>query len=243
MLDSGRLKLFCRVLFAWVLERRVLDLPDKDRILVELGFARFVNLPVDKHVLDEPLVLLAATREFHRGSPFSLQTQILDGLGSGKGRGEYFEALVAYYLSCAFDDESKLCDIFNFGDVIPEWANQHADLVSVVVNDEVIESHPFHLLDYTGSTAFIGINCSGAKETLAWFENPVSLMCFPDQNMGPDIVLLIRLPNGQKLAVGIQCKWRGLRTLPQGDVNSAVSSVDHTKYYDDTVCDWILDTG
>ncbi|KAL5514186.1 hypothetical protein ACEPAG_2274 [Sanghuangporus baumii] len=105
---------------------------------------------------------------------------------------------------------------------------------SVVLTDEgPAEANRFHLPDYLGSTSAIGVNCPDLQKTMRWLENPTSVMCLPDNNMGPDIICFIRLLDGTIVVVLVQCKFRDKNTLDPGTLDAAVKSLDVSQYTND----------
>ncbi|KAL5514165.1 hypothetical protein ACEPAG_2253 [Sanghuangporus baumii] len=146
--DPHRLNVFNNILHTWLILQERTKLLEEYKDLVELGFARFVDSGGIDAYADEPIVLLAAARHF-------------DTVGENKGFS--YETSIAHYLACAFDDKSKLCDIFDFRKDVPKWAEQSAELVSVVLTDEKVEVNRFHLIDYLGSTSAIATLTSQNK--------------------------------------------------------------------------------
>ncbi|KAL5521541.1 hypothetical protein ACEPAF_2289 [Sanghuangporus sanghuang] len=153
--------LFIKIMHTWLILREHLDIHKRYNDLVELGFARFVAAEKEDAVLDEPIVLLSAARHFD-GFAFHWVAFFWDALGptpSGTGKGDNFERSIAYYIACAFDNETKLSDIFHFGEDAPEWADEPAELVSISLKSEVLEANRFDLLDYLASRPAIGVKC------------------------------------------------------------------------------------
>ncbi|EJC97298.1 uncharacterized protein FOMMEDRAFT_164063, partial [Fomitiporia mediterranea MF3/22] len=213
-------------LHSWLVLQIRVPFSDTKLELIELGFARFVS-DSERSFIDEPLVLLAAARAFSESS-FGLVSCICTLLLESQDRGDHFEELVAYSLACAFDG-SSLCDIISFGEHVPEWAQQSAELVSVSMNEGGLVFDRFHLPNYEGSTTIIGAKHSTVDATLRWFQNTSSVLCFPDKLMGPDIVSFIRLHSGQVLALVIQCRFR--RKMDKQTWESAVKSLDLSQLY------------
>ncbi|KAL5522871.1 hypothetical protein ACEPAG_8889 [Sanghuangporus baumii] len=230
----SRLRLFSDILYAWLMLRERTKLLEEHKELVELGFARFTDSGGKDAYVDEPIVLLAAARHFDTvGVSLGRHTwRTMDSATRGENKGHSYEKSIAYYLACAFDDQTNLCEIFNFGKDVPKWAEHPAELVSVVLTDEgPAEANRFHLPDYLGSTSAIGVNCPDLQKTMRWLENPTSVMCFPDNNMGPDIICFIRLLDGTIVAVLVQCKFRDKNTLDPGTLDAAVKSLDVSQLY------------
>ena len=248
-------------MFTWLIHREYRTLTKENRELVELGFARFTEEAEETEeveeakgekkgkeldrmegvtaLVDEPLVILAATHMFMGEKGFSLEDYIRTAINHNQGIG--LEQCIAYYLTCAFDGQRKLCDIFDFGsDDVPEWAKQPAELVAVDWDEGDAKVTHFDLSDFLGSPTLIGTKCNTIEETLNWFRNRTSAMCFPDNNMGPDIVAFVRLLTGQKLALAIQCKCMLKATLSSSERDSTILSVHPSNFYDGKVCYLIL---
>ncbi|KAL5514424.1 hypothetical protein ACEPAG_2512 [Sanghuangporus baumii] len=228
-----RRALFTKILHTWLILREHLVIGKRYNDLVELGFARFVDAGNKDAVVDEPIVLLSAAHHFDKiGFMFDDSFwEALDSNPSGTVKGDNFETSIAYYIACAFDNETKLSDIFHFGEDAPEWANKPAELVSNSLKGEVIEANRFHLLDYLASTSALGVKCRDVRKTMKWFENPSSVMCFPDNNMGSDIVFFIRLWTGLIVAVLVQCELGDQGKVGESASDAAVSSLDLSKIY------------
>ncbi|KAL5498505.1 hypothetical protein ACEPAH_1858 [Sanghuangporus vaninii] len=229
--DVLRYTTFSNILHTWLILRERTRLAEEFNDLVELGFARFVDSGGTGAYVDEPIVLLAAARHFDTvGVPLDRSFQrAMDNAQGNKGYN--FETSIAYYLACAFDDTTNLCDIFRFGGGTPDWARHPAELVSIVLDGNEIEANRFHLQEYIGSTAAIGINCTTLRKTMEWLDDPTSVMCFPDNLMGPDIIFFIRLFCGAILAILVQCKYRDKDTLDKVTLDAAVKSLDVSQLY------------
>ena len=207
--------------------RRGVTLNTLTKELVELGFARFREGSRHEAYIDEPLVLLAAARAFENTEVDSLVYYVqgqLQPLGNSAGTGKAYEAYIGYYLACAFDGDTRLCDIFDFGKSPPKFAKERAELVSVVFTDHGLESNSF-FLGCEGATVALGVGLETRESTMEWLKSPTSLMCFPSELMGPDIVLFIRVA-GVILAVLVQCKWASQRKLKTMALAEAKDSVN-----------------
>ena len=178
---------------------------------MELGLARFGG--IDKVHIDEPLVLLLAANEFVN-AVHSSDTHVKIPLRKDSGRPEDFERYIAFYLSWVFDGGKRLCDVLSFGEKPPRFAEERAELVSITLTDDVVETSVFNLLSGEAATSAIGFDPKkwehkAMDHTMEWLRNPWTLMCFPGEQMGPNIVLFVRVA-GAILAVLVQCKWRVL---------------------------------
>ncbi|THH03790.1 hypothetical protein EW145_g6006 [Phellinidium pouzarii] len=231
--DARRLQLFSRIVYLWLMHRRLLFLRKEERKLVELGFARFVDGNEHEAYVNEPLVLLAATNEFDEASASSFGDYIKERLRDDTEKGLQYQDLLAFYLASAFGAYVRLRDVFDFRGTVPQWAEQTAELVSISWNDEDgVQSHPFSLQDRIGVPSSIGHKCSSWLETAKWFKTTPTLMCFPDNLMGPDLVLFIRLASGLILCVVIQAKWLDQKYLSGVGLAEAAATLDPLFFYD-----------
>ena len=96
----------------------------------------------------------------------------------------------------AFDDGRDVCDIFDFGESVPQWAEQRSEIISIEWKSGELEFHPFNYAAGIGALSAIGTKTKRVEDTLAWLENPETLLCFPDTMMGPDIILFIDVAEG-----------------------------------------------
>ena len=229
-IDRERFILFSNIIYTWLMWRQTLNIHEKFSDLVELGFARFSDPKGLRTVVDEPIIILAAARlfetiKFPLGAYFWQDEEF-----KKKGEtGHSYEGSIAYYLACAIDEETPLREILNFGAHVPGWANQAAGLVSISRRGGKLEADQFNLREYKTATSALGCKHDGYAATVNWFRNPNSLMCFPDNLMGPDIVLFIRLDSGLIVAVIVQCK--SSEKLYRGRAASASSTLDLDKIY------------
>jgi hypothetical protein len=68
-------------------------------------------------------------------------------------------------------------------------------------------------------------------DTVKWFQKLYTMMCFPDNHLGPDLVFFIRLPpNGRGLCVTVQAKFRSQSPLSKSDYND-VSTLIVPEFY------------
>ena len=213
-------------------------LTSADVKLVEYGVARFSASP-DEVFINEPIVLLAATRYFSStvsGSTFKNET--MSRIRDEDTRGLTFERLIALYLISAFDDKKdgmsirlRLSDLFNFGTAPPEWAKQSAHIVYFKMGNKKLAATDFCLSERAVPDLCYGRRCRTIEDTVEWFENPETLMCFPDKLMGPDIVFFLKLDSGSIICVGVQCKWRSAVNLTTNEVKKATGSLEPLKFF------------
>ncbi|KAF7299386.1 hypothetical protein MIND_00887900 [Mycena indigotica] len=212
-------ELFVNTIFESFVRSSALDITRASHVLVEAGFARFTQKEkLGETCLFEPLIILAAIwqieqAENEQGSARNafgeyfmrkVESATLTRLGSQHNG---FESYVALVLARAFGNFAPLSDVFSFDEKYnPVWMrNRRARLVSI------------HREDGPGSTARgISAVSVGARRLLSSgsiiatpFRAPI---CFPSQNMGPDVILKLQLDDddGSFVWVVVQCKnWSG----------------------------------
>lgn len=185
------------IICSWILGRKDVVLDDVEKQWVEFGFARFRDLKdssSERAVIDEPLIILAAAQHLNTDTTVGLVNHVLNGLGStgGAGRGTKLEELVAVYLVEAFGPSVRLCDVFDFGEDIPIWAqSEGVELVALSSDGDyhVVNCSP---ADPVATSSALGCFPKNASETVEWFRDPYTV---PDIYLGPDLVLFIRLSN------------------------------------------------
>lgn len=149
---------------------------------------------------------------------------VLHGLEHSAGLGAGFEEFIAAYLAQAFGPNVRLCDVFDFGQNIPSWAqSEGVEFVRLSANGD----HCTHHNPLVPSSALCS-DLQDATETVQWFRNPHTVMCFPDVHFGPDIVFFIRLSNGMVLCVIVQVIFR---SLPRLSNDKAISTLEFSKFY------------
>lgn len=179
-----------------------------EAIYVEYGFARFVDAETRTVLVDEPLVLLAATHWInanHRSSYkyFAKRIQFHDSCSNG------FENYIAFCLNLAFSQRLRLNEIFSFCGPSPSWASQEAELVALHLTDigEVEEGCVRHS-EFFGPSATLGTNAKTTEETSAWLRNNSHApLCFPHVAMGPDLLFVVKLADGSLIWVALQAKY------------------------------------
>jgi hypothetical protein len=215
-----------------VLRRQYTSLDNDEKEWVEFGFARFPDpQKSDQALVDEPLIILAATYHLNTCSSMGLSDRVLNGLGQAKGRGTTFEEFVAVYLARAFGPDVSLSHVFDFGEDAPSWASlKGVKFVAFSSNGD------HHIVDHAlGPSSALSCDLANAEETVKWFRKPYTMMCFPDKFLGPDLVFFIRLSNGMVLCVLVQAKFRSVSHLTQGDQVKATSALKSSNFYKNDV--------
>lgn len=73
-------------------------------------------------MVDKPLIILAATHHLAMDTGGGLVNDVLKGLGCAAGQGTKLKEFLAVYFAQAFGPNVHLCDVFDFGEDIPIWA-------------------------------------------------------------------------------------------------------------------------
>ncbi|KAJ7910529.1 hypothetical protein B0H13DRAFT_2486375 [Mycena leptocephala] len=219
--------------------------------LIQCGFARYAENDVGsednpKIVIDEPLVLLALSEWLHvRDLPLAemLRSQAAKAVTRANGANG-LEEYLALYFSAVFDDKTPLTEVFRFHKYIdpPEWAKHPASLVSFYrippnteksdpTNWELREGHVEH---HSRPSVSIGKATSSMEETLQWLNHEDRApICFPDRNMGPDLLFVLKLGDGKesKIWVAIQSKFGSGDSLSSSTIRAAVPTVTPDQFY------------
>ena len=210
---------------------------------VEYGFARFVDAETKTVAVDEPLVLLAATRWIntnHRTNYkfFAKQIEVQDRSSNG------FENYIAFCIDMIFSSKRRLNEVFLFnGSTTPSWCNLEAELVSLqrtsTAFDHIEESSVCHFTS-SGSSVNLGIDntTSPTEETSKWLEHRShSPICFPHFSMGPDLLFILRLSDGSLIWVALQAKYSAGKngSLSRNFLRHAMRSVTPCHFFLDKV--------
>ena len=212
---------------------------------VEYGFARFVDAETKTIAVDEPLVLLAATRWInanHRTSYkfFAKQIEIQDRKSNG------FENYIAFCIDMIFSSKQRLNEVFSFnGSNTPSWCNLEAELVSLQRTGlpDHIEESPVRHFTSSGSSVNLGIDTTSPEETSQWLEHRShSPICFPHVSMGPDLLFILRLSDGSLIWVALQAKYSTGKngSLSRNFLRRAMRSVTPCHFYLDKVSFFLL---
>lgn len=235
LLAPKRFAMFSQVIVHWAMYHEPALLGDDEKELVKEGFARFRDDKGKEFTIDEPIALLAAVVDF-KNNQFSLGNFIKNSLRGAVNPGFRFQQLIGYYLASAFGKGPPLYEIFDFGATVPEWAKQEVDLVSVSWEDDRVKVFSYDHLGDRGGMLCIGKKCQGFRETQDWIKNPSTVLCFPDDYMGPDILLFIRLASGRILVMIVQVKWNTRENFTIGDQANAISTLDPDTFWNNPVC-------
>ncbi|KAJ7175330.1 hypothetical protein C8R46DRAFT_1030429 [Mycena filopes] len=190
-----------------------------DGLLVECGFARYRDSPTDKSkCIMEPLVVLAAYGEIQEQRlGKTLDQFVMRDIGARRGsEANGWETYCAYRLVNALGQFQPLKTIFNFpsgsGVNLPDWLNQSARLVSTSRSSAGLTVHPVDWPNASVPSGQLGRSCS-PQETMDWLANrdrAAAPFCFPDDNMGPDLLFILELEDQSLICVAMQMKfWQG----------------------------------
>jgi hypothetical protein len=259
ILDPQIATRFGHLICLWMLHQKAIILGTEERRWVEYGFARFgsktgtCDMREDSSdmgqdasdmgedmedqyadetvpILDEPLIMLAA--DYHLSTTTTLGLDhVVMRLGEPPGRGTHFEECLAVYFSKAFGSDVRLCDVFDFGDSNPRWAErQGVQLVALSGGNW----YPVDRSRWTGCPISLCCEHSKGQDTVNWFRKPSSTMCFPDILFGPDLVFFVRV--GQRLrsmiiCVIVQARFRSSDRLAKSVQEDAVSTLTASQFY------------
>ncbi|KAJ7665403.1 hypothetical protein DFH06DRAFT_312883 [Mycena polygramma] len=223
---------------------------EQDNALVELGFARYTTADCTTICISEPLILLATTyyiNENRSGQrPFgqSIWQYVVRGIGGridSKFNG--FETYLAFLLADAFATPVPLKDVFEFTSPAPEWADQSARLVALSKDPKEKtregeppppppkrRTHNFNWREHAVPAGRIGETCD-VKGTLEWLQHGRQApFCFPDNNMGPDILFVLELTNKKLIWVALQAKFL-TDGIDNGPLKDAIRTTVPHKYF------------
>ncbi|KAJ7669440.1 hypothetical protein DFH06DRAFT_1125799 [Mycena polygramma] len=187
------------------------DLPKvitaQHKLLVEYGFARYTTYNVNKIIVDEPLVLLAFSRDEHSAIWYA------NRLGTGSAAANGFEDYLAFTLPSLFRTKPRLDEVFDFAGITPAWSSHRTELVSVFKSEWSATPEIFPVLPdarpHFGYGTDAGSDC---QVTVNWLKHDTrTFVCFPPKGMGPDLIFVLRVldgsPEGSLLWVAMQAKF------------------------------------
>jgi hypothetical protein len=198
--------------------------------LVECGLARFTQTV--EGIVDEPIVLLAAADFFSMDT--SMQAILSAGLTSSDAaeRGFAFKRFGAFLLARAFESQTEsqtpqtpsgtpalsklptppvsapqipLSSVFEF---IGSTELRHESAHLVAIGRGVKNKYRCTLVKFSpsfGCNYILGQSLSSGDQTLEWLKNPKdTAFCFPDEDVGFDLILLLQLSDATVLRVLVQ---------------------------------------
>jgi hypothetical protein len=234
-LDQDIRHRFADIICSWMLRRQFTCLCDSEKEWIELGFARFRTRPQDpcgeQIVVDEPLIILAAAQYLNAHTTFGLHNHVLNKLNHAAGRGTHFEEFLAVYFAQAFGPTVCLCDLFYFGNDVPIWAESEGVELVAASRDRSFHITRHFCGDPVGTSSSLCCDLQHAADTVEWFRNPNTVLCFPDIHLGPDIVFFLRLSDGSIICVIIQAKFHSQLRLSKSNQADAVSTLKPSDFY------------
>jgi len=201
----------------------------EDAKLVEYGVARFGHAK-DRITTDEPLTLLAVAGHCTTHTGWSLSYFLQEGVthSTASARGIALEYFGAYALALAFSSPTRLGDVFDFLGVNRDLENETGHLVAVHKQEESFVAYPVDTKSSFLPTYTLGRKYRTSEETLSWLKDPDRVaFCFPAQNVGPDLILVLQLSDGL-LRVVVQFKHSMTNQSRQQTID-ALESTDPRK--------------
>jgi hypothetical protein len=179
-------------------------------------------------VVDEPIAFLSFSRYCVANTDCNLDQMLIEGLLASNPvvRGFLLEPVVGYLLLKLFATPKPLSSVFTFvGEC--DIADSEAYVVAAWKDDNGFHFTPFDINSDERAGYQIGCSPHDASGFLAWVRDPQRLpLCLPCKAVGPDVVLLLRLSNGDLLRVIIQVKHRNQAWLYPQQVLNAFRSTD-----------------
>jgi hypothetical protein len=211
-------------------------------ILVEYGLARFYyNGEVETHVLDEPIAFLSFTHSCLLDPLCNPDQLLIHKLLTSEpcGRGFHLEYCVGFLVLKFFATPTPLSLGFTFhGDC--DIADLKAHAVALRKDGDYFEICPFNINSAHRPGCRIGASPRDASGFLDWLQNPDHQpLCFPSKAVGPDVILVLQLSNGDVLYVIAQVRYRSKERFHPGEIESALVTTDPKLFFSemrDVVC-------
>ncbi|KAJ7457623.1 hypothetical protein B0H11DRAFT_207477 [Mycena galericulata] len=233
---QGTMTLLTNALYQSLLRTDItLTIENNDHSLVEAGFARYRSIDCTSAYISEPLILLSATLFIDKNGPTDdLWRYIIRHVGTNKGsENNGFENYIAFLMAHTFAKPTPLKDVFIFPkSEAPKWADQPARLVAL---SRPSDSGRLSAFEYDWPDALVPSGQFGCSfdpvGTLAWMNHRHTIpFCFPDTNMGPDIMFVLQLPNDKFIWVSMQQKYLKSR-ISNAELLKAVRSTVPAKHW------------
>jgi hypothetical protein len=194
--------------------------------LVEYGVAQFGSL--QDIIINEPIALLASADYFTAETSCSLSYFLAHELSRPyeRARGVRFEHFGAYLLALAFKSPRRLSTVFDFvGE--NDLQGEIGELVEVHKTGDRLVCNPVDITSDTLPTYILGRTHRTKMETLSWLPDPErTVFCFPGKDLGPDLILLLRLSNGRLVRVFVRFKQTSVSTMGSKETEEAWSATD-----------------
>jgi hypothetical protein len=226
------------------------NVTDDDIEFVQWGFARFIPDTTQANArigrLDEPMALIALAQWLNAGFGSTLHQKLSLGIGNTHALGANgLENYLAFSFAGLFNGQPgrngqtgrparRLDEIFTFAKEAPAWAQQTATMVSYYHDSETAleESE----VNWASRPSYsLGIHTfKDAKEdnVLPWLRHEHRVpICFPDKTMGPDLLFVLRLEDGERIWVAVQSKFTSSDLLDKGVLTEAVKTVTPVNFF------------
>lgn len=204
-----------------------------EKLFVEYGFARYVETTMNRIVIDEPLVLLAAERKIGRSSWW-----YTDRMDTNTPEVNGLEDYLAFILPVLFQRKPRLDEVFDFFGTIPVWSTYRVELVSVYDIGTGLGPHILPVLPNARPHFSYGTDPGAyTRATVRWLQHRTpTFVLFPPKGMGPDLMFVLKVldgsPQGSLLWVAMQAKYseKGPR-LDTETLAGAIRSTTPERYW------------
>jgi hypothetical protein len=211
--------------------------------LVEFGIARFRQSEhMERIRIDEVIALLAFSRHFLERSQWNQEELLIEPLRlqNPSIRGYALEHLAAYLLFQSFSSAARLSSVFHFIGKY-EFADSDAQLIAIRKDGHSFSATPFYATPRIRTTFRIGYNAETKEDFVSWLQDPRGFpLCFPSYYVGPDVVVLVGLPNGKRLAIFLSIKHPNEAKYPRWKVKRAFAKITldniHSAFMKNEVC-------
>ena len=217
LLGCQQITTLCDVLYDQIVygQYSLIPFAPKDEIesFIEYGFARTRR---EDHVIDEPLVIMAAWDWLDQNGHFKILNILQRSIGKHAPRKNRFEAYLAFYMRKVFERTPRLDDVFIFRKDFAlrkstdlSWLKDPFELVIVSTAAGTNERKISVVTPSCGPSSNVGFLAKTDDDVLSWIsENRESYaFCFPTETVGPDIFFFVRSKITQGLLlVAVQAK-------------------------------------
>jgi hypothetical protein len=188
--------------------------------MVQYGMSRFKTPVLLEAQTDEPLAILAIVSFMkQKGQTYARYLRRTLNSSGPAHRGIVFEAFGAYLLARAFSAPKPLSEIFQFvaRDEHRALQKESAELVTLEKVDSDFKVTPLRIDDHLRRSHILGCSPKTVDDMLKWLEDPQgSAFCFPSKNVGPDLILVLRLTGDQSL-LRVSVQFKHTKELPYGE--------------------------
>ncbi|TDL30177.1 hypothetical protein BD410DRAFT_55168 [Rickenella mellea] len=180
-------------MFTYVIKGKLITLGMEHSVLLHLEFGRYGTVGGETVVrVDEPLPLVATHAWFLRKKGFSAYAAALNNIQRPLQRSDGYQEYLALLLCQAFRKSIPLQYLLNFYGDTPAWVEgESAEIIALRVDGDQKTARPV-----VPTSKVLGVQAESADGTLKWLANPNGVpFCFPDDEMGPEMVFMLRLSN------------------------------------------------